>query len=170
MRPNLVLTGFMATGKTATGRLAAERLGLAFLDLDDEIERSEGRTISDLFAANGEAAFRAAEKRAVARAASRTGQVIATGGGAVLDPDNRAALEASGVLINLRASVETILARAEGASHRPLLQGDRKRAIEERLAKRSPVYHSIRLQVDTDGRTPADVADEVCALYRESGS
>ncbi|MCS7040296.1 MAG: AAA family ATPase, partial [Caldilineales bacterium] len=109
--PNLVLTGFMGTGKTAVGRAVAARLGRPFVDMDEWIARRAGMSIAEIFARQGEGAFRAMEAELVRELAGQRGLVIATGGGALVDPTNRETFCRTGLVICLTASVEAILAR-----------------------------------------------------------
>jgi shikimate kinase len=162
---NIVLTGFMGTGKSAVGRILSERLGRPLLDADDVLEQETGRTVPQIFSEEGEEGFRELEKKVVQKLASAQAQVITTGGGAVLDPENRAALEAAGILICLRAQPETILARIEMEAHRPLIEGgDRLKKIQELLSARAGIYDQIPHQVDTDGQTPLQVAKKIETL------
>lgn len=164
---NLVLVGFMGAGKTTVGRLVAERLGLAFVDVDAELERRAGRSIAAIFAADGEAGFRAREAELIAEVARGVGQLIAAGGGALLRPESRAALEAGGVLVCLRARAEEIARRLGEAAERPLLAADPSgERVAALLAERQALYDTVRLQVETTGRTPAQVADEVVELWQ----
>lgn len=159
---NVVLTGFMGTGKTDVGRLLATRLGFAFLDCDGEIERQYGMTVSDIFARFGEDSFREREAAVIARLSEREHVVIATGGGAVLRSDNRAHLRKKGVIVCLTASAETILRRTETTYHRPLLNVpnplDR---IRELIETRRPYYEDADIIIDTEGKSPAEVAEEI---------
>lgn len=159
---NIVLTGFMGTGKSAVGVILSDKLGLPLVDADAVLEKETGRTIAQIFSEEGEERFRALEKEVIQRLASGSSQVITTGGGAVLDPDNLAALQASGIIICLRAKPETILARIQQETHRPLLEGgDRLNSIRELLAARASIYGQIPHQVDTEGRTPLEVAEKI---------
>lgn len=159
---NLVLVGFMGTGKSAVGRLLAERLGREFVDLDALIESSAGCPIPRIFAEEGEAGFRKREREAVRQVASRTGLVVATGGGVVLDPDNVRDLGTGGDVVCLTATPATILARVGSDRNRPLLQGgDPLVRIKELLAKRAPAYAAVAWQVATDGLDAGAVADRV---------
>ncbi len=168
--PNLVLTGFMGTGKSHVGRLAADRLARSFHDSDTEIIRRAGKSIPSIFAEDGEPEFRRLERAVVAELAARAGRVIAVGGGAILDPDNVAALSATGVLICLTASADTLWDRLRHDANRPLLAApDPRRRLEELLAERKPAYDAVPLHVATDGRAPEDVTDQVLSLYREQG-
>src|SRR5690606_1233444 len=136
---NIVLIGFMGAGKSTVGRRLAARLGRPFVDLDAVIEETAGMPIPAIFAREGEAGFREREAAAVRAVAQRKGQVIATGGGAVMRRDNLAALRAAGTLVWLRAPLETLLERAKAEGRRPLLaagEAAAARLYDERL----PVY------------------------------
>lgn len=161
---NLILVGFMGTGKTSTGRALAARLGREFVDMDALIEQREGRTIPDIFAASGEPYFRALERALVRELAARRALVIAPGGGIVLNPDNIRDFAATGRVCCLRASPEIIVKRIGRDTNRPLLQAnDKLGRIRDLLAKRQPLYDAIPFQIDTDGKTPEAVADEILA-------
>ena len=135
--PNIILTGFMGTGKTAVGREVAARTGRPFVDLDDLIEQRAGKSIPEIFAQDGEPAFRALEAAICGEMAAPAGLVIATGGGAVVNPANREALAAGGTVICLEADLETILQRVGRGDDRPMLAGpDRVARIRELLAAR----------------------------------
>ena len=167
---NIVLVGFMGSGKTEIGRQLADRTGRAFIDTDDIVE-SEGSTIADIFAAEGERGFRARERRAVEQAARARRAVIATGGGAVLDPANIKALRRSGVVVYLKIGPDELLRRLEGASGRPLLRASEgtavdgeqlRRRVEDLLTKRTPVYESVADHVvGCDGLGPVEAADAI---------
>jgi len=162
--PNIVLTGFMGTGKSTVGRVLADRLGRPFVDTDERIEARHG-PIPAIFSDHGEARFRAIEREVAAEVAARRGQVVATGGRMLLDAENEAVLAGTGVVVCLRASADALVARLAGeVDRRPLLQGDdpdgRIRAL---VAERAAAYARFP-QVETEGRTPAEVADAVLAL------
>jgi shikimate kinase len=160
----LVLTGFMGTGKTQVGKRVAERLGRSFLDTDALIEEAAGRSIAEIFAAEGEAGFRERERSAVREACRVPDAVISVGGGALLSAENRAALERSALVICLTASPEEIAARIGGAAAgRPLLAGAASlpERIHALLAERAAVYATVREQLDTSSRDVEEVADEV---------
>ncbi len=150
----VILTGFMGTGKTSIGTRLAARLAAPFIDTDALVERAAGRRVADIFAADGEAAFRAAERRAIAEALAVPGAVVATGGGAVVDAATRATLKAAAPLVCLTARPEVILARTGGAGPtRPLLQGeDPAGRIAALLAARADAYASADLTLDTSDR------------------
>ncbi len=163
---NIVLTGFMGTGKSTIGRLLAQRLARPFLDMDAVIEEREGRPISAIFAAEGEAHFRALERRLVQELAKRDRLVIATGGGVVLNPLNIQDFERTGLLVCLDASPEQILQRVAHETHRPLLAApDKQQRICDLLAARQSAYASVALHVDTDGVSPEQIVDRILERY-----
>jgi shikimate kinase len=158
----LLLAGMMGAGKSVVGRLLAVRLSRAFIDTDERIAESAGRSIPEIFADEGEAGFRARE-RAVLAALPERGAVIALGGGAPVPDENRALLREKGVLVWLDARPETLASRVGEAADRPLLAGLDAAGRSARLARlreeRSPAYAGSDLRVETDGRSP----EEVCA-------
>ncbi|MBP1690033.1 MAG: Shikimate kinase [Deltaproteobacteria bacterium] len=158
----IVLMGFMGTGKSEVGRRLAQRLGRSFVDTDQLIEEHTGKRIPAIFAEDGEPAFRAFEREAVAEAAGRGRAVVAIGGGAVLDPENVRCLRAAGVLVYLTARPEIILGRVGAASNRPLLRDDPRAAVTRLLAERGPVYAAAAdITVDTSERTADEVVAEI---------
>jgi shikimate kinase len=163
---NVVLVGFMGCGKSSVGRALAERLGREFLDTDLIVERALGKSIGALFAEEGEAAFRAAEREAVRGAAAQQSAVIATGGGALGDPANLAALRAGGVLVWLAAQPAAILDRVGAAADRPLLAGadDPRAAVEQLLAQRTPYYSQADHALDTTGLSIEAIVEQLCAV------
>lgn len=164
---NIVLVGFMGTGKTTAGRQLAQRLGLEFVDMDKLIEERQGRPIATIFAEQGEPHFRTLERALVRDLAARDGQVIATGGGVVLNPDNVSDFSRSGLVVCLRASPETVMKRVSGETHRPLLEGDEKfKRIVKILSDRRALYGAIPHQVDTDALSPEQVVERILELYR----
>jgi shikimate kinase len=166
---HLVLVGLMGAGKTTVGRRCAESLDRPFVDTDELVVAAAGLPFDDLWAAEGESGFRARERLAVADAtASPTPLVISCGGGAVLDPANRRALRATGVVVWLTASSAELATRLVHDDSRPLLAGGDKTATLERLSSvREPAYEAAaHVQVDTTGRTPGDVASAVLEEYR----
>ncbi len=163
---NIILTGFMGTGKSTVGRLLAEKLEMRFVDMDQLIEERAGRSISEIFAVEGEQHFRALERNLVEDLARESGLVIATGGGVVLDPGNIDAFRASGLVVCLNASPTTIRARVESDNHRPLLEeGDKLARIEAILSARAHCYARVDNQIDTDGLEAEAVADLIIELY-----
>jgi shikimate kinase len=159
---NLALVGFMGTGKSAVGRLAAQYLHFTFVDTDELIETEVGKSIPEIFAQQGEAAFRKYERDVVNGLSARRGAVIATGGGLVGDPSNLASLKTHALVICLWASPETIWARVRAQTHRPLLQGpDPPAKIRELLEQRAPAYRQADVQILTDFRSPKEVVQHV---------
>jgi shikimate kinase len=163
---NLALIGFMGTGKTSVGRLIAEQLHFEFLDTDELIQARTGRTITEIFAINGEAAFRQLERDLVGELARRTQTVIATGGGLPTDPDNLVALKTHALVVCLCASPEKIWERVRNQSHRPLLHDpDPQRKIRELLEARKPFYHQADVLINTDLRPIREVAQQIILQF-----
>ena len=160
---NVALFGFMGVGKTTVGRLLAPRLGYTFIDSDVEAERETGMRISEVFVSIGEPAFRVMERGIVQRLSRRDGQVIALGGGAVLDPLNLEDLRHSCRMVLLTASPEEISLRTRRDSTRPLLTGeDRLRRIRGLLNERRERYLAAAdMVVDTNGIPPIRVAETI---------
>ena len=158
---NITLIGFMGTGKTTIGKRLAKRLGWKFVDVDELIENSAKKPIARIFSEHGEAVFRRFEERYIRHITRSDHQVIATGGGAYVDPANRSRLRASGPVICLTARARTILNRvSRQASVRPLLQsGDPLARIKELLAKRTKAYAQADAVIDTSD-LPVDAVVE----------
>jgi shikimate kinase len=156
----VVLLGFMAAGKTAVGAELARRLGWEHLDLDREIERGEGRSVAEIFAAEGERHFRELEARATAGLAARGRVVVSPGGGWITGAGNLEALGAGTLAVWLQVSPEEAVRRAADApGERPLLAGPGSlEAAHRLLAARAPLYARAELHIDTEGRSPGEVA------------
>lgn len=166
-KPNIILAGFMGTGKTTVGKLLAERLGWPFVDTDAEVAGRAGASVDEVFARWGEEFFRRLEADVVAKVAARTGQVIATGGGALLRPDSRRRLEEGGFVILLKAEPAVIAERLRraGLAGRPLLAGGPlEQRVSELLSARHHVYDGVEVQVDTSGRSPEETAELILRL------
>jgi shikimate kinase len=165
----IFLIGYRGSGKSAAAREVAQRMNFDGVDADDEIERRAGKTIAAIFAEEGEAAFRDLEAAIVRELSRRRRAVIALGGGAVLREANRQAIRVAGPVVWLTASVDTILQRlaadAATTSRRPNLTKSGGRAeVEAVLAVRTPIYRECAtLVVDTEGKSTAEVADEIVA-------
>lgn len=160
---NIVITGFMGTGKSTIGKLVAARLGRPFLDTDEEIEKRAGKKVADIFREQGEAEFRHRERRMCRFLAAQRGNVIATGGGMLVDNSNRDVMLASAFVVCLQASPEAIMKRLQvDVSERPLLQGDWRGLLERRRA----AYDEIPNQIDTTEKTPEQIAEEVIRLWQ----
>jgi shikimate kinase len=158
----IVLTGFMGTGKTVVGARLAERLGLPFIDLDRLIEDGAGMKVAEVFASEGEAGFRRRERELIATLAHRRDCVIATGGGAVLDPENVQHLKMGGVVVCLRADPGAILQRVGTDDRRPLLEVQGRLArIRELLEMRAAAYARADLSIDTSTSNVEEVVDQI---------
>lgn len=160
---NLYLIGPMGSGKTAVGRQLAKELGRKFFDSDLEIERRTGVDIAYIFEREGEAGFRARERSVLADLTTLAGVVVATGGGAILDAQTRAALGRTGIVIYLRTDIEEQLKRTGRARKRPLLRtGDPRAVLESLMAVRRPLYESLaNVSVDTTGLKVRSVAAQL---------
>lgn len=165
---NIFLVGPMGAGKSAVGRQLARSMHLDFADSDDEIENRTGVDISFIFEKEGEEGFRKREVKVIDELSQRQGVVLATGGGAILDPDSRSRLGARGFVIYLYTSVQQQLQRTNRGRNRPLLEnGDRERVLEELMAVRDPLYREIAdMVVDTDGRRVKEVVSEITGTLR----
>ena len=153
----------MGAGKTTIGELLARRWGVAVRDTDADIVAAQGKEISEIFVDDGEAAFRALERAAVATALAEHDGVLSLGGGAVLDPDTRSLLEGHTVVF-LRVGLTDAVKRVGLGTSRPLLMGNVRGRIKALLDERTPIYESVAtITVDTDDRTPDEVADEVAS-------
>jgi shikimate kinase len=156
---NLALIGFMGTGKSVVGRVAADMMHFTFLDTDHVIEARAGKTISDIFAQDGEPVFRQWERRIVGELTRRSKTVIATGGGLPTDETNLASLKTHALVICLWASPENIWERVRGQDHRPLLnEGDPLARIRELLAAREAFYRQADVLVNSGMRSVHEVA------------
>ncbi len=168
---NIILCGFMGTGKTTVAQLIATRLGWRFADTDHVIELRQGRSVREIFAEEGEAFFRRQESALCLELGTWRRTVIATGGGIVLSPDNRAALERAGMVICLEAPPEELVLRlSRTLPDRPLLAGavDPAQRIRELLAERAAAYAAVPYHIDTAGCTPRAVADAALELWNQT--
>jgi shikimate kinase len=169
---NLVLIGYRGTGKSAVARLLGQRLGRPAYDADDEIERRAGKSIAQIFDNEGENAFRDWETKVVRELAARPACVLSVGGGAVVRPENREALSQNSYFVWLTASAETIWRRLQHddatAARRPnLTVAGGITEIIATLEAREPLYRQCaHLVVDTEGKTPAEVADAILAQWK----
>jgi len=164
---NLALIGFMGTGKSSVGQIAAGHLHFAFLDTDHLIEARAGKSVSDIFAQEGEPAFRDLERRVVKELASRKKTVISTGGGLPVDESNLASLKTHALLVCLWASPEKIWERIRGQTHRPLLNDPEPLAkIRSLLAAREPYYRKADVLVNTEMRSVKEVALQVIHQFQ----
>jgi shikimate kinase len=168
---NLALIGFMGAGKTSVGRLAAEQLHFDYLDTDDLIQSRAARAITEIFATDGESAFRKMERELVGELAARIKTVIATGGGLPVNPQNLASLKTHALVVCLWASPETIWERVKNQTHRPLLHdADPQKKIRELLAAREPFYRQADVLLNTERRSVREVAQQVVHQFRLEAS
>ena len=152
----------MGTGKSAVGMELKKMTGYKLVDVDAEVERAEGMSIKEIFVTRGEPAFREAEASTIARVMQGRSQIVSTGGGAVLRDDNWAALAAGGVVVCLQASAETVHQRTGRSRNRPLLDvEDPLEKISEMLEERRPFYEKADIMIDTEGKSPYEIAAEV---------
>ncbi len=159
---NVILTGFMGTGKTEVGRMLAQKLGYKLIDADTEIEKEQKITITEIFKQYGEPKFRDIEADVIKRLSLIKNSVISTGGGAVLRQENIDNLKKNGIIICLTASPETILKRTGNNNDRPLLQVENPlQKIKELLEFRKPYYERSDVMIDTEGKSPLQVVEEI---------
>jgi shikimate kinase len=163
---HVLLVGMMGSGKSTVASLVADCLDRQCVDTDEEVERAAGKTVEDIFREEGEAAFRAEERRALAAAvAAADPAVIAVAGGAVLDAGNRRLIGCAGTVVWLRAGIGTLIGRLGDGSGRPLLAADPAAALRDLAQVRGPLYGALAdAVVDVDGHSP----DEVAALVIEA--
>ncbi len=170
---NLFLVGPMGAGKSAVGRHLARLLRLEFVDSDEEIETRTGVDIPFIFEKEGEEGFRKREVKVIDELSQREGVVLATGGGAIADPESRSRLGARGFVVYLHTSVKQQLERTQRRNKRPLLEnGDKEKVLRELMEQRDPLYREISdLIIETDGRRVQTVAREIHdALYKDHPS
>ncbi|KAF0124145.1 MAG: shikimate kinase [Xanthobacteraceae bacterium] len=161
---SIVLVGLMGAGKSSIGRRLAHRLGLPFVDADAEIEKAADLTIPEIFEKHGEAYFRAGEVRVVARILDAGPQVLATGGGAYMNPETRARIRERGVSLWLKADLDVLMKRVKRRGDRPLLKADDPKAVLRRLMdERYPVYAEAELTVVSREASHDDVVEDVLA-------
>ncbi|MDX2306927.1 MAG: shikimate kinase [Hyphomicrobium sp.] len=161
---SIVLVGLMGCGKSSVGRRLAARLGLTFVDTDEEIERVAAKSITEIFEDHGEPYFRDGERRVIARLLSSGPQVLATGGGAFIAPDTRAAIRERGVSIWLRAELPVLMRRVMKRDNRPLLKkGDPEAVMRDLMAARYPIYSEADLTVESRDVPHEVIVSEVLA-------
>ena len=147
---SIVLIGLMGAGKTAVGRRLANRLDLPFIDADTEIEVAAGASISEIFAEHGEAYFRQGERKVIARLLENGPQVLATGGGAYMNPDTRANIKAHGLSVWLKADIKVLMKRVGRRDNRPLLvAGDPEKVMKKLMVERDPIYAEADVTVES---------------------
>ncbi len=168
---NLAIIGFMGTGKSTVGRKVAHGLQFKYVDTDTLIEEQTGMGISEVFTQAGEPAFRKMERAVVESLVSCENHVIATGGGLIVDPENRESLRRHAMLVCLWASPEAIWRRTQHNTHRPLLQdSDPKARIAELLSEREPHYRQADIIINTELRPIREVVQQVIHQFRETNN
>ena len=164
--PRVVLVGTMGAGKTTVAQILAERWGIEARDTDHDVEAAQGRAVSEIFVDDGEETFRSLERDAVAVALLEHSGVLALGGGAVLDPETRDQLRGHSVVF-LNVGLSDAVKRVGLGSARPLLLGNVRGRIKALIDERLPIYREVAtLTVETDGKSPEDVADEIMEAFK----
>ncbi len=163
---NIILVGMMATGKSTVGAILAEQLGYELVDLDQVIIETEGRSIAEIFADNGEEYFRRVETEVLKRMLKDKKKIISTGGGAVLAPGNTLLMLENGIVVALTASEEEIISRVSGDHKRPLLAGNAEEKVRRIMEQRRDAYLFAHYTVDTTGLNTAQVSEHILMHYR----
>jgi shikimate kinase len=163
MKNNIIIIGFMGTGKTEAGKRLSQLLGFGYLDTDELIEKTENKSITEIFAQNGEEYFRNAESRVLGTLSEYQNLVISTGGGIVLREENVKKLKALGTIVLLTTDPEEIINRLKSDNSRPLLQDkNRRERIDEILEKRNPIYEAAAdVEIDTTSISADEVARQI---------
>jgi shikimate kinase len=168
---SLVMVGLMGCGKSSVGRRLALRLGVPFVDTDDEIERVAGKSINDIFADWGEAEFRNGERRVISRLLGEGPQVLATGGGAFINPETRANIKAHGISIWLRAELPVLMRRVAKRDTRPLLKaGDPEAVMRGLMEARYPIYAEADILVESRDVAHEVIVTDVIEALKSSGA
>jgi shikimate kinase len=166
---SIVLVGLMGCGKTAVGRRLAQHFALPFVDADEEIERAAGKTIMDIFEEHGEHYFREGERKVIARLLGCGPQVLATGGGAFMNPETREHIRRSGISVWLRAELPLLVRRVTKRNHRPLLKGKDAEAVMRQLIEtRYPVYATADIVVESRDVPHETIVAEIVQALAES--
>ncbi len=170
LRRTVALVGMMGAGKSSIGRRLASRLKVPFRDADSEIEQAAGCTIAEIFARYGEPAFREGERKVIERLLAEPPHVLATGGGAFIDPGTRARMKDCAVSVWIKAPVDVLLARVQRKNDRPLLKTGDPREVMERLLKvREPIYAEADLTVSSESGPHAETVERIVTALKERG-
>jgi shikimate kinase len=170
LRRTIALVGMMGAGKSSIGRRLAARLKVSFRDADDEIELAAGCTIAEIFARYGESAFRDCERKVIDRLLGEPPHVLATGGGAFIDPQTRARMKDCAVSVWIKAPLDLLLARVQRKDDRPLLKGgDPRTILEDLLEKREPIYAEADLTVESEAGPHDGTVERIMAALIERG-
>jgi shikimate kinase len=164
----LVMVGMMGAGKSSIGRRLAARLGMSFVDADTEIEQAANATIPEIFERHGEAYFRDGERRVIQRLLDGKPKVLATGGGAYIQPETRTAIKAAGISIWLKADRDLLLSRVKRRGGRPLLaHGDPAETIDRLIAERYPIYEGAEIHIQSRDVAHDAVIDDILAALAD---
>jgi shikimate kinase len=167
----VALVGMMGAGKSSVGRRLATRLGVTFKDADSEIELAAGCSVAEIFERYGEAAFRDGERKVIARLLDEPPLVLATGGGAFIDPQTRARLKESAMTVWIKAPVDVLLNRVSRRGNRPLLRtADPRDTLERLLKERAPVYAEADITIESDEGPHAIAVDLILSALKERGA
>ena len=170
LRRTIALVGMMGAGKSSVGRRLAVRLDVPFCDADAEIEAAAGCTISDIFEQYGESAFRDGERKVIGRLLAEPPHVMATGGGAFIDPETRARMKECAVSVWLKAPVEVLLARILRKDTRPLLKaGEPREVLERLLTEREPIYALADIAIESESGPHCETVERIMAALNEHG-
>jgi len=163
---NVILIGFMGSGKSSVGRVLADKLERKFIDMDDEIELGEEKTINEIFSEYGEDHFREIETSYLEKLLTKKNKVIATGGGVILKEENIAILKRIGTVVFLHTTFESLLKNLQGDTKRPLLQrDDSEEVIRNLLNKREPIYfNAASMIIQTTDKSVEEIANEITSL------
>ncbi len=165
---SIVLVGLMGSGKSAIGRRLAARIGMDFIDADSEIEKAAGLSINDIFEVHGEQAFRDGERRVIARILSQPAHILATGGGAFMDPETRKLVKQRGISIWMRAEFDVLLRRVSRCDNRPLLKGtDKEEVLRRLIEERYPVYGEADITVQSQDGPHDETVGEVIEAIKQ---
>jgi shikimate kinase len=168
---SLVLVGMMGAGKTSVGRRLASALGMPFRDADVEIETAAGCNINDIFERFGEPAFRAGERKVIARLLNEPPHILATGGGAFMDPETRALIRETAISVWLKASIDLLLERVKRKDNRPLLRNtDSRTALVRLMVEREPVYAQADIVVESDDGPHDTVVRRIISALLANGA
>ncbi len=170
LRRTIALVGMMGAGKSSIGRRLATRLKVTFRDADSEIELAAGCPISEIFERYGERAFRDGERKVIERLLAEPPHILATGGGAFVDPETRARMRYCAMSIWIKASVDVLLARVHRKDDRPLLKaGDPREILERLLREREPIYAQADLTIESENGPHADTVERIVVALKERG-
>jgi len=166
----VALVGMMGAGKSSVGRRLASRLGVAFKDADSEIELAAGCPVSEIFERYGEPAFRDGERKVIARLLSEPPHVMATGGGAFIDPITRARLKKSAITVWIKAPVDVLMSRVRRRDNRPLLRtADPRGTLEHLLNERAPIYAEADITIESDDGPHSFAVDQIIDALKQNG-